>query len=179
LCRSDIECADGLTCVGNDSGNDGLCRNPSMAVDGPCGAQRNDGTLGPLVLAMGSHPACAAGFYCDSGSKCKAQGGPDAPCTRNDECTSPERCAGTGKCTQTIDNALVASGLPCKSTIDCQLGLWCDHSNVDPMDAALQPMGVCASKKSSPDVCATAEVGECAGICSSSAKQCVGFCGAM
>ncbi len=178
LCASDIECKDGLTCVGNDSGNDGLCRNPSSAVDGPCGAQRNDGTLGPLVLAMGgSHPACAAGFYCDSTSKCKAQGGPASVCTRNDECTAPERCDGTGHCTAAVDDALVASDGPCKSTIDCQLGLWCDHTDQTDASAPLV-IGKCASKLTSSQPCLASEVGECNGVCSTTTHLCIGFCGA-
>jgi hypothetical protein len=147
-------------------------------VGGPCGASRNDGTLGPLVLPIGSHPACGAGYYCDSTSKCQAQLGPLGTCTRNDECTAPHRCAGAGQCTPTAteDDALGAQNIPCKSTVDCQLGLWCDHTNPD--GGPPQSQGVCKSAETSPNPCKQAEVGECSGVCSTTINQCVGFCGA-
>jgi hypothetical protein len=177
-CAGDYECANGLTCVGYSGGMaNGRCHPPAGA-GGACGSSRNDGSLGALAIPMGSHPACATGFYCDGTSTCKAQGGPGTACVRNDQCTAPSRCDGTGKCTGGTDNALVSMGLPCNATIDCQIGLWCDHT--DSSDAsALLPVGKCAAKKTTADVCLTAEVGECNGLCSTSSKQCVAFCGSQ
>jgi hypothetical protein len=179
LCSSDVECRDGLTCVGYTGGSDGTCRTPAGS-GGACGSLRNDGSLGAIAIPLGSHPACAAGFYCDSTSTCRPQVGTGSACTRNDQCTAPSRCDGTGKCTGGTENALVAQGWPCHTTIDCVSGLWCDHTDNVSMDASapLLAVGTCAGKNTSPQPCNTAEVGECNGLCSPSIKTCVAFCGA-
>jgi hypothetical protein len=177
-CAGDYECVNGLTCVGYSGGTaSGKCRSPA-AAGGACGSQRADGSLGALAIPMGSHPACAAGFYCDSTSNCKAQVGSGTACTRNDQCLAPSRCDGTGKCTMGTENPLAAMGQPCHTTVDCEVALWCDHTPGDG-GAVLDLVGKCAGKNTSPAPCSTAEVGSCNGLCSTSVKQCVAFCGAQ
>lgn len=116
LCRSSLECKDGLFCGGLGATNPGKCKRPEP-VGARCGITID--TLGAFIRqdAEREHPQCDG--YCER-RRCAATVAPGGECKSSLQCGKDRRCSG-GKCT---DAALPAAGKPCDQKA-CEKGLVC------------------------------------------------------
>jgi hypothetical protein len=170
-CTQDIDCLDGLTCVGwTAAGGEGACA-PSPAVGAACGESPSDG--GPPVIPwqFGNHPDCATGGYCKGspGGKCAAQSTSGGPCASDVECPTGltchlRTCGTTGP---------AGDGGACASGSDCQLLLYCAGAATD--------AGACTPQKPAGSPCANVFSAECLGQCAvpdgGGATVCATYCG--
>jgi hypothetical protein len=165
-CGQDVECQDGLTCIGwTASGADGSCESPP-AVSAACGEAKSDG--GPPVIPwpFGNHPDCATGGYCKGspGGTCAAESGSNGACTTDAECTTGLVCH-LAKCGTT---GPAATNGACASLSDCQHGLYCATG------------GTCQAEKAAGASCTGVFDTECLGECDvpdAGAPVCVSYCG--
>ncbi len=141
VCRSSLECKDGLRCLGVSPLDTGRCGKPA-AAGGRCGGavdalsivmpqvdidrehpscDRSTCELGVCRAPKNAGDACQANIECGDGNRCdagKCAAGRIAagkPCTRGG-CVDGARCA-NGTCT-----ALNNAGEPCSVDFDCALG---------------------------------------------------------
>lgn len=177
-CADDIECQEGLACVGNgsllderDGGpRDGVCIGPA-AVGAKC-ARNAESSIG----IGGAHPTCAAGAFCDSlEHTCKPAGGAGARCTNDRQCASGLACH-LAKCGAAV---LQAAGGACLDETDCAEDLFCEGANA--FDEPPKP-GKCGAKKAAGEACRSAA--DCKGRCEmgnagllGDRGKCVAFCG--
>ena len=151
-CAIDLECADGLACVGWTGSTDGTCTTPGAAGK-PCEQAADAGSALDLDYGFGSHPPCAVGAYCVTPT-CKAQGAAGAACTEDQACMTGMTCH-LGHCAAAGPSA---DGGTCDTKVDCVQGLYC----------ALGDGGA------TPGACLPREVA--GGPCTSSGDQCKGIC---
>ncbi|WP_394846508.1 hypothetical protein LZC95_03470 [Pendulispora brunnea] len=169
LCGGDHECKDGLTCVGATATADGMCQ-PPPPVGAPCGSS------GTVSLEFGSHPACAAGAYCKSGT-CAPRIAAGEACRmigddKYSDCAEGLHCH-LGKCSA---EGPAGAGGACRSGSDCNPGYYCDVSS--------GAQGTCAELKAAGGTChgGGGFTTECKGRCDAKAGAtgtCVTFCGSQ
>jgi hypothetical protein len=166
-CGQDVDCQDGLTCIGwTASGVDGSCQ-PPPAVPQACGEGKGDGGGPPIIpWGFGSHPDCASGGYCagSPGGACATQSGSGGACTNDTQCTTGLVCH-MGKCGTT--GPAPANGA-CASGPDCQPGLYC------------APANTCQPQKAAGAPCTGVFDPECKGQCvvpDAGAPSCASYCG--
>lgn len=172
-CANDYECTDGLTCVGWTSNSDGTCSTPPG--DGAlCGYAIPDGGgfIELVHWGFGTHPRCAAGFYCASTAlqqgTCRPSKLADDSCNANEECAEGLRCQ-LGTC-GTAGPA--PADAPCKRNTDCQDRLFCKSGDGG---------SLCATRGVAGTACSNELGSECQGACvkpdGGGAASCVAFCG--
>jgi hypothetical protein len=134
VCRSALECADGLRCVGSGPTDPGRCGPPS-----PIGSLCNT-AVDPLVVYARQddvdvrRPACAGGF-CDR-NRCRPHQARGERCSANAHCGGG-RCA-DGVC---VEESVAPLGGPCLGG-DCPAGARCTRSRC----VEAKPIGAtCAS----------------------------------
>jgi hypothetical protein len=169
-CGSDIDCQDGLTCIGYNVQMDGTCQQPP-ATGAVCGKAPTDGGTTTLSVNwnFGNHPDCTTGDYCPSigGSKCQVQSGPGGSCGADNECFVGLTCH-LGTCGTTGPTGV---NTPCSSSTDCQKGLNCTYGDGG---------GTCEQKLPSGSACKGVLGGQCQGRCDvpdgGTTGTCVEFC---
>ncbi len=163
-CRGDVECQEGLTCVGFTDQSDGACQQPG-GVGAACGHGFPDGGGAVITFTYpwGNHPACASGNWCDSG-KCASQVGSGGNCFDDAQCQSGLTCH-DGTC-GTAGPA--GTGGACQGDDDCQSGLFCATN-------------VCAAKQVAGTMCSSGSqcLGRCARPDGGGQGTCAAFCGSM
>lgn len=174
-CAKDHECVDGLTCVGWTSESDGICKTPPGS-GAPCAYAVPDGGGFVEVLrwGFGTHPRCAAGYYCASSAfqqgTCQPSKSAEASCDSDDECAEGLRCQ-LGVC-GTAGPA--PAGAPCERSSDCQDRLHCKSADGG---------SLCAPREVAGTPCSSELGSECQGACvkpdGGGAASCVAFCGSQ
>lgn len=174
-CANDYECLDGLTCVGWTPQNDGTCKAPP-AEGALCGYAIPDGGgfIDLVRWGFGTHPRCAAGFYCASTAlqqgTCRPSKPADGSCDSHDECAEGLRCQ-SGVC-GTAGPA--PADAPCKRNSDCQERLYCKSADGGRL---------CAPRELAGTRCSNELGSECQGACvkpdGGGAASCVAFCGSQ
>lgn len=174
-CANDYECVDGLTCVGWTPASDGACKAPP-GEGALCGYAIPDsgGFIDLVRWGFGTHPRCAAGFYCASTASqqgtCRPSKLADGSCTSDDECAEGLRCQ-LGVCSTA---GPAPADAPCKRKSDCQDRLYCKSSDGG---------SVCAPREVAGAPCSGALGPECQGACvtpdGGGAATCVAFCGSQ
>ncbi len=140
LCRSSLECKEGLFCAGLGATKPGTCQRPG-GNDAPCGG--NVDTLAAFVRqeAERAHPTCEG--YC-ARRRCATVAAAGQTCASSLQCGKGGRCAG-GKCTNA---PLPKAGEPCPDKV-CGDGLSCikDRCVVEKrIDEACSADAECRSK---------------------------------
>lgn len=174
-CANDYECLDGLTCIGWTSTTDGTCKAPP-GEGALCGYALPDGGgfIELVRWGFGTHPRCAAGFYCQSTAlqqgTCQPSKIAGETCGSDDECADGLRChvgqCGTGQ--------PVPAGAPCERKSDCQDRLYCK---------SVDGGRVCAPRGVAGTPCTSALGSECEGACvipdGGGGGSCVSYCGSQ
>jgi hypothetical protein len=151
-CRSSLECADGLRCLGVGPTDVGRCGPPS--VEG----RLCNSAVDPLAVYTRQddyelhHPACDHG-WCDR-NRCEAIGREGAECKSNPECGPEARCK-DGKCAK---GAVAKKGEPCLGG-DCTGELRCVQGKC----AEPKPLG--ATCTADPECNAACISGKCQTSC--------------
>ncbi|HVH41896.1 MAG TPA: Dickkopf N-terminal cysteine-rich domain-containing protein [Labilithrix sp.] len=174
-CANDYECLDGLTCVGWTTTSDGTCKTPP-GDSALCGYAIPDGGgfLELVRWGFGTHPRCAAGFYCASTAlqqgTCRPSKPADGSCNSHDECADGLRCQ-LGVC-GTAGPA--PADAPCKRNSDCQDRLFCKSADGG---------SLCASPEVAGTPCSNELGSECQGACvkpdGGGPASCVAYCGSQ
>lgn len=165
-CAVDLECQNGLTCVGWTGATDGKCATPG-AAGAPCEQAADAGSALDLDYGFGTHPPCAAGAYCVT-PVCKTQGASGAACTQDQACAAGmtchlDHCAATGP---------AGDGGGCDTKVDCQQGLYCATG-----DGGSVP-GACTPREIAGGAC-TLTGDQCKGLCVSPDGGAAGVCTAL
>jgi hypothetical protein len=136
LCRSSLECQEGLHCEGLGTTTAGKCV-AARAIGQRCGGSSD--TLGAFTRqdADRKHPVCDGG-YCEK-RLCVATVAVGQPCRSSVQCGDGRRCH-DGKCT---DAAAPRAGEPCAHG-SCELGAVCSS-------------GTCVATKRLTEPCASDE----------------------
>jgi hypothetical protein len=166
-CRSTVECAMPLTCIGAKEKTEGVCKPVPTKEGEPC-----DGALWSHH-DFGHRHRCGPGLACDTPNtqatkvvcrKAVAKGG---ACAEADECEDGLSCH-AGKCDA---GPPAAAGGPCDDdTDDCDEGLYCQRDKG-------QKLGKCAEKKVAGKPCT--DVFECSGECRKGAGKGAGMCASI
>jgi hypothetical protein len=161
-CRGNIECKDGLTCVGSTADVDGTCRTTPV-IGETCGAA--------TTFIFGTHRDCVPEAYCNLDTdKCTLRKADGAECL-GDVCRADLQCFQL-KCSSQPDSDLDG---PCRFNNDCKSGLYCDSPPITG-----QP-GTCKKPKPSGSSCVSKLSGECEGVCEvpdgGTTGTCIAFCG--
>ncbi|MBX3210028.1 MAG: hypothetical protein KF764_33670 [Labilithrix sp.] len=172
-CANDYECLDGLTCVGWTPSSDGSCKAPPGEA-APCGYAIPDGGgfIELVRWGFGTHPRCAAGFYCASAAlqqgTCRPSRPAEASCGSHDECAEGLRCQ-LGACGPA---GPAPADAPCRRNSDCQDRLYCKSADGG---------SVCAPREVAGARCSNELGSECQGACvrpdGGDGASCVAFCG--
>lgn len=171
-CSQDVDCVDGLTCVGwtqtGDAGTDGVCKQPPALTEA-CGAGPTEaGFTIDLNFNAHTHPECAPGGWC-SGRTCQEQADPGESCSTDKQCKGGKLCR-VGVCGDLGD---ADQGGPCKKNDDCKNELYC-------AGVVNNQPGTCQPKLPDGSAC-TSTVNACRGRCErpdgSTEGTCKSFCG--
>ncbi len=174
-CANDYECLDGLTCVGWSPKADGTCKAPP-GEGAPCGHGVPDGGafLELVRWGFGTHPRCAAGFYCASTvfeqGTCRPSKLAEGSCDSDDECAEGLRCQ-LGTC-GTAGPA--PADAPCRRDSDCQDRLYCKRADGGKLCAPREVAGTPCS-----DELGSACQGACVEPDGGGAAICVAYCGSQ
>jgi len=174
-CRFQMECKDGLSCIGY-----------SATLPGKCGALPKLGTtcypiasgLAPaqiLDTEFSPRPLCASGARCSeygggSLGTCIAQEAAGGHCFSSDDCGPGLSCR-LGKCT--TSSALSPAGGPCSRVEDCAKGLSCDGKGYPGYD-----QGTCVTPKAAGEACSTT-MDACRGACDATQNSTEGKCASL
>jgi hypothetical protein len=165
-CAVDLECQNGLTCVGWTGSTDGQCKTPG-AAGAACEQAADAGSALDLDYGFGNHPPCAAGAYCVTPT-CKTQGASGAACTEDQACATGLTCY-LGKCAAM---GPAGDGGACDTTVDCVQGLYCATG-----DGGATP-GACMPREIAGGACTTTG-DQCKGLCVSPDGGVAGVCATL
>ena len=165
-CSQDVDCIDGLTCVGWTQNSDGVCKQPPALTEA-CGAGPSEaGFTIDLNFNAHSHPECAAGGWC-SGRTCVEQADPGESCSSDKQCKGGKLCR-VGVCGDVGD---ADQGGPCKRNDDCKNELYC-------AGATTGVPGTCQPKLPDGSSCSST-VNSCRGRCERPDASTTGTCKSM
>jgi hypothetical protein len=168
-CDNDLECLDGLSCVGETTSQAGVCKPPG-AMGAACGAG-NCAVDCVSEWGFGSHPACGSGLYCADTCQPQIPAGQSCSDTPG-ACANGLVCAGS-KCSA----AYAGDGGACASLAECQDGLTCVAQGDSGVETCV-PKGAQGAPCSADDQCqGYCEVDDAGGSSGAMNGSCATLCG--
>jgi hypothetical protein len=120
VCRSSLECVEGLHCQGLSATRTGICARP-QAIGAGCGVHVD--VMATYVLERGldrARPFCRD-FCSLADHRCEPLPVEGSACLANINCAPSQACV-AGRCAPSTPRAAAAPGDACKSDFDCDQG---------------------------------------------------------